>query len=95
LPKIDPKKSPIGFPDWARAGSMASDGASTKAPTNKTRGDMPRAFPATGLAGDNSIAAFGYVLTLCKILDRGKKTLQLPPNGFLHCTCPLSGVKQT
>jgi hypothetical protein len=51
--------------------------------------------PATGLAGDNSPAAFGYVLTLCKILDRGRKTLQLPPNGFLHCTCLLSGVKRT
>jgi hypothetical protein len=43
MPKIDPKKSAIGFsPDWARAGSKTGSAASSTAPTKKARGDMPR-----------------------------------------------------
>jgi hypothetical protein len=44
LPKIDPNKSAIGFPDWASAGSMAGGAAKSAAPTNKARDDMPRAI---------------------------------------------------
>jgi hypothetical protein len=85
LPKIDPKKSAIGFsPDWARAGSMAGSAATSTAPTNKARDDMARAikfqlfaWPATiRLTPDRSarltrgIRPWKGGLTLCVIPGR-------------------------